>query len=271
MLEFIKNPFSIIKENLMESGRTIEMSIKDLQKKYSGAAFGLLWSLFKPMLFIFVYWFAIDIGIRGGSPIGNHPFILWLISGIVPWFFISEALTYGGTAIRQNKHLVTKMVYPVATIPTFRVLSLFYVHLTMTVVAMVIFAVSGYYPTIYYFQLIYYNAALFMFMMVLSWTTSALVVISRDFEHFLKSITQMIFWLTPIIWNLSNVKGPIKYIVMANPIYYFIKGYRDTFLGREWFYENLTYTGYFWAVMLILILVGAFIFNKLKNEFSDIL
>jgi teichoic acid transport system permease protein len=58
---------------------------------------------------------------------------------------------------------------------------------------------------------------------------------------------------------------------MSNPIYYFIKGYRDTFLGREWFYENLTYTGYFWAVMLILILVGAFIFNKLKNEFSDIL
>jgi teichoic acid transport system permease protein len=58
---------------------------------------------------------------------------------------------------------------------------------------------------------------------------------------------------------------------MANPIYYFIKGYRDTFLGGEWFFENMTYTGYFWFVMLILVFLGAFVFNKLKNEFSDIL
>ncbi|HCX65063.1 MAG TPA: hypothetical protein DHN33_07625 [Eubacteriaceae bacterium] len=271
MLEFIKNPGRIIQENNREWGRTVEMSVKDLQKKYSGAALGYFWALFKPILFIFVYWFAIDFGIRGGNPVGEDPFILWLIAGIIPWFYVSEALTYGGTSIRQNKHLVTKMVYPVATIPTFRVLSLFYVHLAMTVIGVVIFALAGYYPNVHYFQLIYYNMALFLFMAVLSWTTSALVVISRDFEHFLKSIIRMVFWLTPIIWNVTNIETPLRYLIMANPIFYFVQGYRDSLLGEKWFFEDLWYTGYFWLVFFVLFFVGAYIFNKLRDEFPDIL
>ena len=48
---------------------------------------------------------------------GEVPYILWLIPGIMPWFFISDALTIGGSAIRSNSHFVTKMVYPVATLP----------------------------------------------------------------------------------------------------------------------------------------------------------
>ncbi|NTW71646.1 MAG: ABC transporter permease [Eubacteriaceae bacterium] len=268
----MKNPFILIKENIVNTGRTFEMSFKELEKRYSGAALGAVWAMVKPMLFIAVYWFAIDVGIRGGGDdVTGYPFILWLISGIIPWFFISETLVYGGTSLRQNKHLITKLVYPISTIPTFRVLSQMYVHLAMTIVTMVLFIFAGVYPTVYYFQLIYYNVALFIFMTVVSWTTSALVVVSRDFEHLLKSVTQMLFWLTPILWHLSNVKGFLKLVIMANPIYYFVKGYRDTFLTQEWFFENWHYSLYFWGLTIVIALIGAFIFNKLKNELADIL
>lgn len=272
MISFIRNPLNIIKENITNTGRTIEMSIKDLVKKYSGAALGVLWAIVKPMLFISVYWFAIDVGIRGaGKATGEYPFILWLISGIIPWFYISETLIYGGTAFRQNKHLITRMVYPISTIPTFRMLSQLYVHMAMFVIVSLIFFFTGHPPDIYYIQVIYYLFCIFAFMTILSWTTASLVVISRDFEHLLKSITQMLFWLTPIIWPLDNIKGSIKYLVMMNPIYYFIKGYRDIFINKEWFYENIQYTLYFWGVMLILGILGGYIYNKLKDEFADIL
>lgn len=271
MISFLKNPWIIIKENLKNIKRTYEMSIKELNKKYSGAALGVIWALVKPMLFIFVYWFAISVGIRGGKDIGDHPFILWLISGIIPWFYISETLIYAGTSLRQNKHLITKMVYPISTIPTFRVLSQLYVHIAMTVITMIIFFINGHRPDVYYLQIFYYLACIFLFMTLTSWLTSALVVVSRDFEHLLKSITQMLFWMTPIIWPLVSLKAPLKYVIMLNPIYYFVKGYRDTFINKEWFFENINYTLYFWGVMSILALLGAFVFNKLKDEFADIL
>ncbi|MFZ7133042.1 MAG: ABC transporter permease [Eubacteriales bacterium] len=275
MLQFLKNPWFIIKENFQNLGRTFEMSVKELNKKYSGAAMGAVWALVKPMLFIFVYWFAISVGIRGGKAIdGGHPFILWLVAGIIPWFYISEVLVYAGTSYRQNRHLITKMVYPISTIPTFRVLSQLYVHITIVMIIIVIMATQGYMPDVYYFQLIYYIICIFVFMMVLSWITAPLVVVSRDFEHLIKSITQMLFWLTPIIWQLDNIgeNHPlVKNLVMANPIYYFVKGYRDTFINKEWFWENMKYTGYFWIVILILAFVGAYIYNKLKDELADIL
>lgn len=275
MIEFLfKNPWRLIKENFVNTGRTYEMSVKELNKKYSGAAMGVVWALVKPMLFIFVYWFAISVGIRGGSDVGDDPFILWLITGIIPWFYISEVLVYAGTSLRQNKHLITKMVYPVSTIPTFRILSQLYVHIAMVIITIIIMATQGYFPDVYYLQLIYYLVSIFIFMVVLSWITAPLVTISRDFEHFLKSITQMLFWLTPIIWQLDKVGGQhsiIRKIIMLNPIYYFIKGYRDTFINKVWFWQNTTYTLYFWTLMIVLTLLGAFIYNKLKDEFADIL
>lgn len=272
MIILFKNPWIIIKQNSKNIGRTFEMSTKDLHKKYSGAAIGVLWAIVKPMLFISVYWFAIQKGIRGSQTVvEGYPFILWLISGIIPWFYISETLIYGGTSFRQNKHLITKMVYPIATIPTFRMLSQLYVHMVMVVIVALIFIITGHPPDIYYLQIIYYLFCIFTFMTVLSWTTASLVVVSRDFEHLLKSITQMLFWLTPIIWSLRIIEGPLKYLIMLNPFYYFVKGYRDIFITKEWFFENMKYTIYFWVVMLILAIIGGYIYNKLKDEFADIL
>ena len=65
MLSLFKNPLIIIKENIDNAKRTFQMSTNDLQKKYSGAALGVVWSIVRPMLFIFVYWFTIEVGIRG--------------------------------------------------------------------------------------------------------------------------------------------------------------------------------------------------------------
>lgn len=270
-VNLIKNPWEILRENGRYAGRTLEMSVKELQKRYSGAALGAFWSLVKPLLFIGVYWFAVSVGIRGGGAINETPYIHYLVAGIIPWFFVSETLVTAGRSLRANRHLITKMVYPVSTIPTFSVLSQLYVHGIMTLIVVVLFAATGYPPTWYSLQLVYYSFALFVFMTVLSWTTSALVVVSRDFEHLIKSTTQMLFWLTPIIWHIGNVKGVLKLVVMANPINYFVNGYRESLLYGEWFFENPAYTGYFWGLTLLLALFGGHLFNRLKGEFADIL
>lgn len=261
----------LLKINVDNISRTYAMAQVTLTKRYSGSALGVAWSLVKPIIFVFAYWFAVAIGIRGGRSMGTVPYILWLIPGIMPWFYISDALTSGGSAIRSNTHFVTKMVYPVATLPISETLSLYFVHLMMMCLSTAVFVVSGFGLNIYFLQLPYYLLCCLAFTAVMATLISALTAVSQDVQHAVKSVMTLLFWLTPILWSVDNVSGPIKLILLANPIYYIIAGYRNTFVGNRWFFQDWQYTIYFWLVMTVLTLLASYVFTKLEPEFADVL
>ena len=262
---------AVIGTNCRYAKQTFHMAIIELKKTYASSSLGLVWAAVKPTLFVLVYWFGIHYGIRGGKDTESEPFLLWLIAGILPWFFISECLVQGGTSIRRHRHLVTKAVFPVATIPTITEISLFLVHLGLLAVATVVFAVSGQ-LTWSAFQLLYGAACLFLLMWVVDLFFSALVVVSRDFEYFLKSAVQVLFWLSPILWRVDRIRDYrwLYYIVRANPITDIIEVYRDAFFGRVGF-THFVQLGCFWAEMIVGLLLSCWVYKRLEGEFADIL
>lgn len=264
----------ICKSNIKNRKKSLAMAKMTLKKRYSGSALGVGWSLVKPTLFIFVYWFGIQIGIRGGKPMdGNVPFIFWLMSGIIAWFFINDIMHIGISSIRRDSYLVTKVVFPVETIPIYNVMSLFFTHLILLALVFIVLFICGYYPNIYYLQIIYYTGFLFFFGCVLCTFLSTLSVISRDFEQLIKSTTMIFFWLSPVVWAPSKLaEGSLLFkILKLNPFYYFIQGYRDTFLNKIWFFERPAYTIYMLVFTLLFTLLTAYLYKKLHNEFSDVL
>jgi ABC-type polysaccharide/polyol phosphate export permease len=261
----------LVRINAQNIRRTYAMAQVTLTKRYSGSALGVTWALVKPMIFVAAYWFAIAIGLRGSMPMGDVPYILWLVPGLMPWFFISDALTTGGAAIRSNSHFVTKMVYPVATLPISEVLSLYFIHLMLMCITVALFVVSGFGLSVYFLQVPYYLLCALAFAAVISMLLSALTAISRDVLQAVKSVTTLMFWLTPILWSADNLPSPAKEVVMANPITYIVSGYRNAFVYQRWFYQDWQYMLYFWAVIAILALLASFIFTKLEPEFADVL
>ena len=129
----------IVKEHFEYMQQILKLARADLIKTYRGAALGWSWAIIKPTVQIFVYWFAFEIGLRSGKPVNGFPFFLWLISGLVPWFYISDMLTSGTESIRKYSYLVTKMKFPVATIPTFVSLSKLFVDVLLIIVMLLIF------------------------------------------------------------------------------------------------------------------------------------
>ena len=262
---------TILKENIRYLKQTLTLAKADLVKFYKGAALGYLWAFIKPMVTIGVYLFAFQVGIRKGAPMDGFPFFLWLVSGLLPWFYISDALIAGTMSIRMYRQFVTKMKFPVSTIPSYVLLSKLYVQLGMIVAIIFIFMLYGFYPDIYYLQFLYYIPTMLIFFIVLSWTLSSLAVISRDFENLVKSSLQAILWMTPILWNIEAVSSPVlRFILKLNPINYFIEGYRDIFLYKRWFFEG-SYSLYIWIVIIVLALIGATVYKKLHKEFADVL
>ncbi|MBP1890154.1 ABC-type polysaccharide/polyol phosphate export permease [Clostridium moniliforme] len=259
--EHIKNPLQIL-----------NMAKKDLKKQFSGTALGVLWPLIKNMIYVFAYWFTIQIGLKGTTKSIDQPYIIWLAVGLVPWFFIRDTIVPAASSIRSNRYLVTKTVFPTSIIPTFKVLSGFISSFMFIGIVILMCIGSGIYPDIYWLQTIYYAFAAFILLVAISLTTSALVVVSRDVEFLLKSIIVLIFWVSPILWPISNIKNQLlSIIVKLNPFFYIIEGFRNSILYHKWFWESPALTLYFWGIVLILLAVGIFIHGKLRDYFADIL
>lgn len=241
-------------------------------KTYSGAALGWAWAVIKPGIMIFVFWFAFTFGLRSGHGPNGYPFILWLIAGLIPWFFMSEMIYGGAGAIRRYKFLVTKMKFPVSTIPTFTGLSKLFIHICLMVIVVIIYLCFGYPPDIYMLQLPFYMAAMFFFFVAWSLFASMLGAISKDFLNLVKSLSTAIFWMSGIMWDVHKIDIPwLKVVLQFNPVTYIASGYRNVFVDKVWFFDQPESLLYFLIVFVIMFTAGIWHYNKLIKEIPDVL
>ncbi len=270
---YIKLIASNIKAHSENISQVLKLSVADLKKTYTGSAMGWAWAIIKPIVTIFVYWFAIAIGLRSGKDVGDVPYIVWLVAGIVPWFYMGEAITGGTNCIRKYSYLVTKMKYPIETIPTFTNLSKLYVNLIITAIVIVVFIVCGYMPPIQIIQLPIY--IIFMFMFFNAWSLFAGLVsaMSKDFANLVKSFNIAVFWLSGILWNIENVAdNEILYtLMMLNPVTFICYGFRNSLVYGVWFFEQPKRLVYFLIWYIVLGVMSLWAFKKLRKEIPDVL
>jgi teichoic acid transport system permease protein len=263
--------FNILKEHKGFWKTIFKLAKVDLIKTYRGSALGWAWAIIKPTVTIFIYYVTFRIGLRAPRLIEGYQYFIWLTVGIVPWFYMSEMLTQGTEAIRGYRHLVTKMNFPVSTIPTFVSLSKLFVNLCMIGITILIYVLMGYQLDIYLLQLPFY--IIMMFLLFTGWSlfASPLASISRDFANLVKSFTTGIFWLSAIIWDPSGVSNTFfKYFLKINPITYIVWGFRDTFIYKEWFFEQKE-TLVFLVVLVVMWTLGTIIYKKLRKDIPDVL
>ena len=271
MQTVVQDLFEIIRSNIAHAQQVVGMARVMLKKRYSGSLLGTIWALVKPSIYIAVYWFVMAVGIRGSNKIEGINYGLWMIPGIIAWFFFNDVLNDSSSSILDNRHLVTKMVYPVETIPISSVLSFFFVHLMMFGIVIAIFILSGFGIGVYLIQLPYYMFCGLLLGFVVAFLFSALSAISKDFKHVIRSLITALFWLTPSLWSLQKVPAPLKTIIMANPFAYIVTGYRNCFVSKTWFFQQPGYLLYFWIFLTVAMFMAVFVFRKLRGEFADVL
>lgn len=268
----MKTIASIIKEHIEWRSQIFKLAKADIIKTYSGAALGWFWALVKPTITIFVFWFAFSVGLRQGGDIAGYPFILWLIAGIVPWFYMSEMITQGTGAIRRYKYLVTKMKFPVSTIPTFVGLSKLSIHLCLMVIVVALFLICGYLPDIYYLQLPFYMLCMVLFFILWALFSSMLAAMSNDFLNLVKSLTTAIFWMSGILWDVNTISNPwLQLVLKFNPVTFIATGYRNVFIYKEWFWQDAEGLVIFGVMLVLMTMAAVWSYKKLIREIPDVL
>ncbi|WP_346686881.1 ABC transporter permease [Megamonas hypermegale] len=269
-MRFIKSFFQFILDLWHNRYLLWDLTKKDLKQRYLGSYLGILWAFIQPTITVFIFWFVFQVGFKS-MPVDNFPFILWLICGMFPWFFFSEAWSSATNSIVANSFLVKKVVFRVSLLPIIQIMSALLVNLFFIAVLFIMFALYGYMPNIYNLQVVYYLFALICLTFGLSLITSSLIIFLKDIGQLVGMMLQFGFWGTPIFWSLKILPEQYQWILKINPMYYIVEGYRNSFIYHEWFW-NLGWTNLsFWLITICIGLFGVFIFKKLRPHFADVL
>jgi len=263
----------IIHENIEYREQTLKMAKNDLARTYRASALGWAWAIIKPVITIFVYWFAMSIGLRSGHDRWGYPYFLWLMCGLVPWFYISEMLNRGTDCMRRYKYMITKIHYPVSTIPTFSSLSSLITNTTLLLIVYLIFCIMGYFPGLYSLQIPFY--ILLMFLFFTSWALFAAPIsaISQDFSNLIHSTLFGMLWISGIFYDVMEVNIPIwvRYILLANPITYIVNGFRQSYMQVAWFWQYPRRLAVFLVELVIMFLLSMWSYRKCRKDMPDVL
>lgn len=254
-----------------------KLSKNDFKTRYAGSYFGVVWAMVQPVVIVLVYWFVFQIGLNNATAELKQgiqvPFVLWLVSGIVPWFYFSESLSNGTNALLEYNYLVKKVVFNINILPLVKTIAALFIHIFFVLFMLLLFALYGYYPGLHTLKVFYFSASLMLFVTGVCMLTSALVVFFRDLNQIINIFLQVGIWMTPIMWSLEDLlaKYPVLIILKLNPLCYIVYGYRAALFQADAVTELGWMHVYFWGVTVLVWLVGSNVFQRLKVHFADVL
>ena len=264
----------IPREAMRNKNIIASLARNDFRTKYAGSVFGIFWAFVQPMITVFLYWFVFEVGFRASSD-KLVPFVLWLIAGLVPWFFFTDSMTGGTQALLEYDYLVKKVVFNINILPLVKIISSVFVHLFFICFSVLLFSLYGVFPGIFILQIFYYSFCTFFLALGMVYMTSAVAVFFRDIAQVVNILLQIGTWLTPIMWDFNDIgnslPGWLQALFKLNPMFYIVQGYRDSLVYHIWFWQRSGLGVYFWVFVVLMLRCGNSVFHRLKDSFADVL
>jgi len=253
------------------------LTARELKARYRGSVLGFLWSLANPLLLLAVYSFVFGVLFRPARSqgIGEGPYALFIVCGLFPWIWLSTSALEGSMSLIANSGPIRKAVFPAELLPMVVVLSnLVHLLLALPVVLAALLAtwllshqsVGG--PAVALLPLV----LLLHLPMVagLAIGAAALTVHFKDVRDLLANFLTLLFFLTPILYDLSFFGDrfrAVAWVVRLNPFTPFTLAYQQVlFFGRP-------PSPLLWAQMAVVSLffwiAGSWLFDRLRETLVE--
>ena len=260
----------VLDELVQNMYRMYSIARYDTMAELRDTNLGLLWKFIHPTIRVLTYWFAFGF-IYNKKDVDGIPYMPWMFAGMIVWFFIHPCITEGCSSIHKKSDLVTKMKFPVSILPMTLIFENLFDHACIFLVNAAVQIGFGNYPSIYWLECIYYIFCAILFLYSLSLITSVLNMLARDTKKFIASIMRLLFYMTPVFWSIDRFKDGeiLKTIILSNPMYYIVQGYRDAFFyhrGLLYYRHSMVW---FWGVTIVLFVVGSKMMYKFRTRFID--
>jgi lipopolysaccharide transport system permease protein len=201
----------------------LNLVIKEMKIRYMGAMLGFVWSLGNPLVVTLTYYVVFTYIM----PNNQDRFALHLVTGVVHWMLLAQALSQSSEWLIGNSNLIRKMRFPRILLPLSCAITL----LVLWAGAMLIYAgLFIFLGGVVTRAFLWYPIILISFIALVmgaGLTLSVLQITVRDAKHFTDVCVPLLFWLTPIVWMTSSVPAPIAEVIVFNPLTPFFNGFND--------------------------------------------
>ncbi len=247
--------------------------VRHLSMRYRGSVLGFLWSFLNPLCLMLVYTLVFKYYMR--IPMENYS--IYLFCGLLPWIWVTSALTEGTTAIASSGSLITKSMFPAHILPTVSCITNmihYLLALPLLFIFMLIFGMKIHW-TVVFVPFLMLAELLMLYGMTLA--LSALNVKYRDVQHILGNLLTFVFFLCPILYRVEDVEKPLVENGMAwafelfnlNPFWLLTVCYHDLILnGTLPAFSTVCYIVWF---VIFFVLLGNYIFNRSREGFAELL
>ncbi len=198
------------------------MVLRNQKDKYGGTGLGILWSVINPILIALVITFVFTFVMK--TNMTNYP--LFVLSGLLPWFFFVNSITESTNSMRQNLDVLGRFVMPKEAIPLSVTISNFVNFAVGFMIILPVFVIFK--PEIlpHLLLLPVITFLFFVFTLGISLGFSVLTLYCKDLSQLVSVGTMFLFWVTPIFYDLEAV--PVKYhwFIYLNPVFSYASIYQ---------------------------------------------
>lgn len=194
----------------------LAMTKIEIKARYKNAFFGLLWMLAFPLLQVLVIGFIFQYFIN----ITVDNYYLFLLSGLLPWNFVTGSISLATESIVNERNIVHKAPFPLETIPLSIVFSQAF-HLVVVLLLMLIAAII-YNLTLPQSILLIVFLPLGVVWLIglsigISLLVSSLQVRFRDIKFIVQMSIMLFFYATPILYSWTNLPSGLHRYLALNP------------------------------------------------------
>lgn len=238
---------------------------KEIRGKYKASVLGVLWSFINPLLQVLVYAIVFPYLMRGA--VDNY--LVYLVTGIIPWNFFLMTVSQGITTIKSNAGIIKKVYFPREILPI-SVVASGLVNFFISCIIILVFCLLFQVGITWHIVLLPFVAIIETILALgIVLALSAINVYIQDIEYIISFVLNMLFYGTPIIYELSQFSdvGVLYKLVSLNPMTQIINSYRDIFLYHVM--PNMLNLFIVLAISLIIAVIGFVIFRKLEVGFAE--
>ena len=247
------------------------MVIKDIRSRYTGSLFGPLWIIITPLYQILLYTFLFSaiLRVRFDEGAGTSSFVVYLLAGMIPWIFFSEATMRGISAFIDNAHIIKKVKFPVEVCVVTVVVSSAVTFLIYMIFYLIMLTFMGILKLQTVSLFILPVAVQVLLTLGLSLGLGSMAVFFRDITTVSGMVLNLVFFLTPIVYPSNAIPEKLRGLFNINPFYFIVEMSRDVLVrGKLPDTLSILYPSIF---ALVIFLGGYYIFKKTKEAFKDIL
>jgi lipopolysaccharide transport system permease protein len=243
---------------------------RDFVSVYKQTILGPLWYLIQPLLTTIT--FTVIFGQIAKLPTDGLPQFLFYMSGTVIWTYFSECLTKTSNTFVNNSQLFGKVYFPRLAVPVSILISsliTFGIQFAFFLAFMGYFALSGsiFHPNWWILLtpvLVVMMAGLGLGFGII---VSSLTTKYRDLRFLVTFGVQLLMYATPVIYPTSSIPARFQSLIQLNPMTSIVEAFRFAYLGAG--AVDLFHLLYSFGFMIVIVAIGAVIFNRVEATFMD--